>query len=275
MTSIRMLWLSTYKSVHRRVMKPIQECELTRPAVVFAPHEDDEVLGCGGTIYKKRKAGAQITLVFMTDGSGSHRRLMPEAEMSLIRAFEAKGATKKLGLEQDQVLFWDFPDGRLRFFEKEAVEKAKSLLERIRPEQILIPYAQEPPADHASTNRIVIAALRQLRYAATVYEYPVWYWYQWPWIDRDLFKGGLRGFLSNVLSTGLGLKLIQDFKSYLPIGDALDIKKEAINQYRSQMTRLVADPNWHTLGDIARGEFLNYFFQDREVFKISQVSPLV
>ncbi|HVN56638.1 MAG TPA: PIG-L deacetylase family protein [Anaerolineaceae bacterium] len=246
-----------------------------RSALVFAPHEDDEVLGCGGTIYKKRKAGAQVILVFMTNGSSSHRKFMPETVMSLIRAAEAKNASKKLGLGEEQVHFWEYPDGRLKLFEREAVEKAKSLLERIRPEQILIPYAQEPPADHASTNRILIAAMRQLRYVATVYEYPIWYWDQWPWIDRDLYQGGLRSFFSKVLSTGLGFKLIQDFKSYIPIADALEIKKEAINQYRSQMTRLVADPNWLTLGDIACGEFLNYFFQDREVFKISQFSPVL
>ena len=38
------------------------------PAIVFAPHPDDETLGCGGTILKKRSLGAPVEVVFLTDG---------------------------------------------------------------------------------------------------------------------------------------------------------------------------------------------------------------
>jgi LmbE family N-acetylglucosaminyl deacetylase len=40
--------------------------------VVFSPHPDDETLGCGSTIIKKKRLGADVTIVFMTDGSKSH-----------------------------------------------------------------------------------------------------------------------------------------------------------------------------------------------------------
>jgi hypothetical protein len=33
---------------------------------------------------------------------------------------------------------------------------------------------------------------------------------------------------------------------------------------------MVADPNWMTLKDIAQGEFLDCFFQEREIFRRSQ-----
>jgi len=36
--------------------------------LVLAPHPDDEVIGCGGTLYKHFLAGAEITVVYMTDG---------------------------------------------------------------------------------------------------------------------------------------------------------------------------------------------------------------
>jgi hypothetical protein len=39
-----------------------------RRIVVLAPHMDDEVIGCGGTLYKHIQGGAIVTVIYMTDG---------------------------------------------------------------------------------------------------------------------------------------------------------------------------------------------------------------
>ena len=36
--------------------------------LVLAPHMDDEVIGCGGTIAKHTARGANVTVAFLTDG---------------------------------------------------------------------------------------------------------------------------------------------------------------------------------------------------------------
>src|SRR5882724_2841134 len=36
--------------------------------LVLAPHMDDETLGCGGTIARHAQAGADVAVVFLTDG---------------------------------------------------------------------------------------------------------------------------------------------------------------------------------------------------------------
>jgi N-acetylglucosamine malate deacetylase 1 len=42
--------------------------------VVLAPHMDDEVLGCGGTMARQVAAGSDVTVIFLTDGRhGDHR----------------------------------------------------------------------------------------------------------------------------------------------------------------------------------------------------------
>ncbi len=46
--------------------------ELARSALVFSPHPDDECLGCGGTIIRKKQAGSTVKIVHLTDGSRSH-----------------------------------------------------------------------------------------------------------------------------------------------------------------------------------------------------------
>ncbi len=41
-------------------------------AMVFSPHQDDETLGCGGMIARKREQGIPVVVTFLTDGRGSH-----------------------------------------------------------------------------------------------------------------------------------------------------------------------------------------------------------
>ena len=70
--------------LHSR-LKEYEARDLVRPALVFAPHQDDETLGCGGTILKKRAAGAEVGLVFLADGGTSHEKLMVPQEMATLR----------------------------------------------------------------------------------------------------------------------------------------------------------------------------------------------
>src|SRR5882757_7184185 len=43
--------------------------------VVLAPHMDDETIGCGGTLALHAQRGAEITVVFMTDGRAGSTEL--------------------------------------------------------------------------------------------------------------------------------------------------------------------------------------------------------
>lgn len=42
--------------------------DLLKKIAVFAPHQDDEVIGCGGLLLKLAQLGCEIHLVFITDG---------------------------------------------------------------------------------------------------------------------------------------------------------------------------------------------------------------
>src|SRR5947209_4236656 len=107
---------------------------LARSAVVFAPHPDDETLGCGGTILKKRGLGAEVHVVFMTDGAQSHASLMAPAEMRALRAREGVAAAAALGVDEAHVHLLDFPDSRLAEHRALATERVGALLRQVRPE---------------------------------------------------------------------------------------------------------------------------------------------
>jgi LmbE family N-acetylglucosaminyl deacetylase len=55
-----------------------------RKILVVAPHPDDETLGCGGLISLLAQNGSAFYIVFVTDGSASHRnsRAWPSARLA-------------------------------------------------------------------------------------------------------------------------------------------------------------------------------------------------
>jgi LmbE family N-acetylglucosaminyl deacetylase len=269
---IRKACESSLQSVARRILRAVQARRLRewradalgRPAVVFAPHQDDEVLGCGGTIVRKLSAGAEVTVVFMTDGSAAHGGLMADDEMKRLRAGEALAACRVLGLPAERVLFLELKDGQLGRHLDEAVSRVRELLRRLRPAEVFIPHYHDGSSDHLATTDAVLAALRAEFWPAAVYEYPVWLWCHWPWI-------GLPGKLAELpealrRSAAANRRLLHDCRCFVRVGDLLAVKRAALEQHRSQLHRLIPDPRWFTLGEVANGEFLACFFQDREIF---------
>jgi LmbE family N-acetylglucosaminyl deacetylase len=244
--------------------------DLQRPAIVFSPHFDDETLGCGGIIFKKKQAGADVKIVFMTDGSKSHKHLISEDELKAIRKNEGLACAQSLGLERNDVFCLNLEETRLKDLEDVAIAQVKQLISEHKPEEIFIPYYKEPllwSEDHLATTKIVKSALPSYSKDLTIYEYPIWFWFHWPWVELLARKEPLRSvILKNTLDYRFGLRLLQDFKCSVYIGDILDNKRAALAQHKSQMTRLLPESNWAILSDVSNGEFLNAFFQEHEIF---------
>jgi LmbE family N-acetylglucosaminyl deacetylase len=235
--------------------------------MVFAPHPDDETLGCGGTILRKRRLGAELRIVFMTDGAGSHCDLLPRAELSAMRAREAREVAEALGVEWSHVSWLAFPDGALEGHRLEAVSRVEELLERHRPEQLFLPYARGEHLDHVATHAIVHEAARRAGRRMTLLEYPVWLWRHWPacgwgrtWVDR-------RSILAGSVSTGFGLRLFSELRASVGIREVLGEKRAALARHVSQMRRRNGEPDWWILEDIDDGDFLACFFHEHELYR--------
>src|SRR6476646_4617280 len=83
-----------------------------KSALIVAPHQDDETLGCGGLIALKREQGIPVQVVFITDGAASHtwHPRFKAGEIAPIRKQEALTALAILGVEQTQIHFLDKRD---------------------------------------------------------------------------------------------------------------------------------------------------------------------
>lgn len=246
-------------------LTPVTDSALRRPAVVVAPHQDDEVLGCGGTILRKRDLRAPVTLVFLTDGATSHAAIVPPEEMRLRRREEALDAASRLGIGPAQVHFLDAPNRELAAHADAAAARLAEILADAAPAEVYTPWSGEPPADHAAAHAVTVDALARWGRPAVLHEYPVWLWQEWPWCRPEHYQlGGRRARWAARLAAA---RAVDGFRTGVNVVPVLARKREALAAHRSQVERLVDDPAWGVLGDVAGGEFLRRLLGPWEVFK--------
>jgi LmbE family N-acetylglucosaminyl deacetylase len=234
-------------------------------ALVFAPHPDDEVLGCGGVIALKARAGARVQIVVMTDGRTSHKGLIESDELVRMRRAEAEAAGRELGVPARYV-FLDFEDHRLNEHHASACARVAEHIEQFRPDEIYVPSRRDGISDHVETYRIVRRALERLGRPVTLLEYPVWLWNGWPWTRGSARRQGgiVRGALRIARDVA---EIALAYRTRVDVGTVLDRKRAALAAYRSQLERLNGDPRWPVLGDVANGEFLRRFETGVELFR--------
>jgi len=235
--------------------------------IVFAPHQDDETLACGGTIYLKKQVGTCVKIVFMADGSNSHSGLIARDELRNIRVSEAIAAASDLGVEEKDLIFLGYEDGKLNESRDNALKQVGDILNREEPKHIFIPSLNEPPIDHWATAEIVLSALDKFTFLTNVYEYPVWLWHQWPWVkincDRDRWLTSWK----RKFKSAPGFSSIFQFRCGVNIKDILNVKKTALKKHHSQMTRDQSNQPPEILPEVGDGTFLNCFFTDYELFR--------
>ena len=152
---------------------------MSRKIVVFAPHPDDETVGCGGTIARRGSEGYDVLIVVMTDGKNAFSEVLgidsdpsPE-ELKSIRREELQRAMKILGVPREKVICLDFEDGKLVENLEEAEKIVTQILKENCPDEVYFPTKRDHHKDHQATNRIVNNAIRKLGFPTLGYQYSV------------------------------------------------------------------------------------------------------
>lgn len=216
-------------------------------SVVIAPHQDDETLACGGIIARKRNEGLPVHVIFITDGSASHPNhpRFTSRGISELRKTEAMKAVSYLGVERNAVHFLDEPDGTLHLITKQRredlVRRLAALIRAINPDEIFLPCNPDGSSEHDATFGFLLDALHSVPTQPTVWQYPVWSW----WNPVLLLRGWLETRECRRLE-------VEDYRP---------AKQHAIRCYRSQIAPLAPDK-------IAAlpGELVEIFASDTEFF---------
>ncbi len=175
--------------------------------LVFAPHNDDEVLGVGGTLAKYAGQGHEVFVCEVTKSK-------TEEEIKEERT-EALNAHKLLGVKE--TIFLDFPVVRLR--ETPLIELNSAMLkvvDHIKPNIAFIPHKGDMHMDHAVVSHSAMVALRPINNLKVdhIFAYETLSETEWniPTVDN--------AYLPNIWSD---------------ISQTIEIKKQAMNCYKSQL----------------------------------------
>lgn len=114
-----------------------------KSTLVVAPHADDEILGAGGAMARWATEGEQVYVLVVTKG---RLPLFSEAYMANVRS-EALAAHKILGVKE--TIFLDFPAAELgSVLDREINAAIGDVVERVRPDRMLIPFVGDIHRDH-------------------------------------------------------------------------------------------------------------------------------
>jgi len=148
--------------------------------VVLAPHMDDETIGCGGTLALHAQRGAQITVVFLTNGRNGSSKLatLPreareQAQRRLVetRKQEAQAALTELGI--GQMVCFDAEDGSLRS-NAGAAQRLRLILNDWQPHLVYLPFFLEEHDDHRAVSQVLLDAVAGTDLQFQCMGYEVW-----------------------------------------------------------------------------------------------------
>ena len=135
--------------------------------LVFAPHPDDETLGCGGALCLHADKGDRLAVVFLTSGELGLKHL-PKEQAWKIRETEARAAAKILGV--NELEFLRCRDWEMNEDLSEPLQLLRPIIQRQQPDLIYLPHPLEWHPDHKAVIRIV----EQLNVSVELRGYEVW-----------------------------------------------------------------------------------------------------
>ena len=130
--------------------------------LVIAPHPDDELLGCGGTLLRRKSEGAILGWVIMTkisEDTGWSKNSVQEREN------EIEQVQKGLGVQPEHLFQLGFPTTKLDTFPMgELIAKVSEVFQIFQPEEVFIPHQGDVHSDHRITFEAVSACTKWFRY---------------------------------------------------------------------------------------------------------------
>jgi len=176
--------------------------------LVIAPHPDDEVLGCGGTVARHVREGNEVYLLIVTKG------YPPDWSEEFLknRPKEIKKANKILGIKK--TFFLDFPAARLDTIpQRNLNDSILKVINEIKPTIVYIPHKGDLHKDHRIIFESSLVALRP-------------------------FYNNVKKILSfeTLSETEWGFPIEYFYPNvYVDISDTIDLKIKAFNQYRDEI----------------------------------------
>ena len=123
--------------------------------LVFAPHRDDEIIGVGGTILKRKAAGHHVTVCVVTAREGME---LPDSTKVIHEEMKQAHAYCHI----DEYIGFPFWANNLENFSRKDLNKAFfDAIVRSQPEEVYLPFWGDMQKDHQIVTDAAMVALRE------------------------------------------------------------------------------------------------------------------
>jgi len=136
----------------KRFNRNLQPLELDYPdakrILVIAPHPDDDIIGAGGTLIKAKEKGADIHVLYVTNGLPEQAEAIRKETISVCQQL---GSTPHFLDCEARAIPLDNPDVN---------SKVSELLDELKPETIFISFLLDDHDDHRRVNHLLLEVLK-------------------------------------------------------------------------------------------------------------------
>lgn len=150
--------------------------------MVFAPHMDDEVIGCGGSLLKHLQNNCSVHIVYFTDGSYLLENEVLRNKYMTQRIAEVELVCGSLGATYTTL---NIPDRQLSY-NNVVLKQLMQEIRHFQPDIIYLPHSSENDREHRIVHELVTQAIwlgysthdieceEKCRRASFILEYEVW-----------------------------------------------------------------------------------------------------
>src|SRR5690242_5298401 len=177
------------------------------PVLVLCSHPDDEI-GCGAYVSLLVEQGNPVHYVYLSPCTESTIALGFRPEQLIQECYDS---CRALGIQDQNVIGYDFPVRRFPEFRQDILEELVKLRKRIAPRLVFVPCREDIHQDHST---VAMEALRAFKNSTVI-------GYEFPW---------------NMVSSRLDL-LVRVERRHL------DTKLKAWNCYKTQSSRAYHGPS--------------------------------
>lgn len=184
-----------------------------RKILIVAAHPDDEVLGCGASVARWTRGGADVSIGILGEGLTSRKEAVEPAAIDALHD-TARRAAALLGARA--FFSTRFPDNRFDTVPLlDLVRVVEGWVERTQPDVVFTHHPGDLNIDHALTHRAVLTATRPGGTVRSVFAFEIHSSTEWAF-------GQFAAFRPNV---------------FLDVSATLDAKIQALGLYDGEMRR--------------------------------------
>lgn len=126
--------------------------------LVLAPHPDDEVFGCAGSLVRHIQAGCQVEVIVLTEGAFG---AAPDQKNQVIATRQAESCAAAALLGYPPPTFWCLPDRGLDYGEA-LILRVMDAIRTVNADLVYAPSLTEIHPDHRTLAMVAVEAIRRL-----------------------------------------------------------------------------------------------------------------